>query len=190
MRVGLKAAATIAAMMTPGLAAAQVMELSGDGEYRTICTSLAPVSVTLRTTAKVPYESAIQRAADTYGLSPDLLISVIRQESGFNPNAVSPRGAIGLMQLLPSTAAELGVDPYDPAANIMGGAAYLRRQLDRFDGRIDLALAAYNAGAGAVARHKGVPPYTETRTYVARNLDRLSDGAGVPADPPPTQTCG
>lgn len=159
------------------------MEIGDDGDYRTVCASVPPAPV--RTAANIPYRAQIEAAALRFDLSADFLTAVIRQESGFNPRAVSPRGAIGLMQLMPATAAELGVDPFDPAANIFGGAAYLRRQLDRFDGRIDLALAAYNAGAGAVNRHGGVPPYAETQAYVARSLDRLSANT----DPQPTETC-
>lgn len=183
MRAGLKAAGTMAAVLCAALpAAAQVFEVGTDGGYSPLCASLPPMAH--RSTA-TPYQTFIESAATRYNLSSEFLIAVIRQESGFNPAAVSPRGAIGLMQLMPATAAELGIDPFDPAANIYGGAAYLRRQLDRFDGRIDLALAAYNAGAGAVNRHGGVPPYAETQAYVARSLDRLS----AKTDPQPTETC-
>lgn len=170
--------------LLPAPSQAQVMEVGDDGGWHTLCASL-PQSQPLPADANLPYRPEIEAAAAAYELSPDLLIAIIRQESGFNARAVSARGAIGLMQLLPATAAELGVNPYDPAANIRGGAAYLRRQLNRFSGRIDLALAAYNAGAGAVDRHGGIPPYAETRAYVARSLDRLS----VPTAPQPVQTC-
>jgi hypothetical protein len=102
-------------------------------------------------------------------------------ESGFDPRAVSPKGALGLMQLMPGTARELGVsDPFDPAQSVRGGARYLRRLLDRFGGRLDLALAAYNAGPGAVEEHGGVPPYRETREYVRkviRIFKKLGGGA-------------
>lgn len=117
------------------------------------------------------YADIVARAASQYGLRPELLRAVITAESNFNPNAVSSRGAQGLMQLMPGTANALGVaNPFDPEQNIFGGAHYLRQQLDRFDGDESLALAAYNAGPGVVARYHGVPPYPETRQYVTRIL--------------------
>ncbi|MGI9860096.1 lytic transglycosylase domain-containing protein [Moorella naiadis] len=109
--------------------------------------------------------------AARYNLSPELLRGIVTAESGFDPRAVSPAGAIGLMQLMPATARALGVnDPFDPAANLDGGARYLRQLLDRFQGDTRLALAAYNAGPGAVERYHGVPPYKETRSYIQRVL--------------------
>ena len=97
--------------------------------------------------------------------------ALIQVESAWNPVAVSRAGAMGLMQLMPDTAASLDVaDPYDPDQNVRGGTVFLRRMLDRFGGRVDLALAAYNAGPGAVERHGGIPPYAETRNYVQRIL--------------------
>jgi soluble lytic murein transglycosylase-like protein len=125
------------------------------------------------------YVRAVNEAARRFDLSPALVDSVARQESGYRSAAVSPKGAVGIMQLMPSTARKLGVDAHDPGANILGGAAYLRSLLDRFDGRIDLALAAYNAGPGAVVKYRGVPPYRETRSYVQANLDRLAQSAAT-----------
>lgn len=110
------------------------------------------------------------RAAGTrYGVDPALLSAVARAESGYDPSAVSSAGALGLMQIMPGTAAGLGVDPLDPAQAVDGAARYLAAQLERF-GSVELALAAYNAGPGAVARHGGIPPYAETQNYVKRVL--------------------
>ena len=114
------------------------------------------------------FDAIIQRAADATGVSADLLHAVVRAESDYNPNCRSRAGAIGLMQLMPGTARSLGVsNPWDPMQNVLGGARYLREQLDRF-GELTLALAAYNAGPGAVRRYGGVPPYDETQNYVRR----------------------
>lgn len=116
------------------------------------------------------YGRIVRAAAQRNEIDPALLTSVIGQESGFDPRAVSRAGAMGLMQLMPDTARSLGVkDPFDPAQNVEGGARMLRQLLDRYHGRVDFALAAYNAGAGAVDRYGGIPPYAETQHYV-RNI--------------------
>src|SRR5687768_55368 len=116
------------------------------------------------------YEPLIQEHANRRALRPDLVRAVIQVESGFNPRALSPKGAMGLMQLMPATARELGVcHPYDPEENIRGGTTYLRQLIDRYEGNEELALAAYNAGSTAVDRHgRAVPPYRETRQYVKK----------------------
>lgn len=115
------------------------------------------------------FEDLITAAADKFGLNPALLKAVIKHESNGNPQAVSPDGAKGLMQLIDSTATMMGVvNPFDPVENIMGGAKYLSQLLDRFDGEIDKALASYNAGPGAVEKFNGIPPYKETRDYVKK----------------------
>jgi soluble lytic murein transglycosylase-like protein len=117
--------------------------------------------------ADVPYGAEITAAAKKHGLDPALLAGLVKQESGFNPNAGSPAGARGLTQLMPGTAAGLGVtNVLDPAQSLEGGAKYLRQQLDAFGGDVTRALAAYNAGPGAVQRYGGVPPYAETQNYV------------------------
>ncbi len=121
------------------------------------------------------YEAIIEEAASKNGLDPDLVMAVVKAESSLKPNAVSRAGAQGLMQLMPATAASLGVsDPFDPAQNIEAGTRYLKSQIDRF-GSTELALAAYNAGPGNVVKYGGVPPFNETRNYVSRVMGYLSD---------------
>ena len=129
-------------------------------------------------TSAVPVEPApatpaglADAAADRYGLPRQLVRSVMAAESAFQPRAVSPKGAIGLMQLMPSTAQALGANPYDPFQNVDAGAHYLRDLLTRYDNRLWHALAAYNAGPEAVDKYNGVPPYPETINYVSR-IDR------------------
>jgi soluble lytic murein transglycosylase-like protein len=120
---------------------------------------------------------AVARAAGRHRISPDLLEALVWQESRWHANAVSPKGARGLTQLMPDTARTLGVDPRDPVANLDGGAHYLRQLLDRFGGDVELALAAYNAGPGRVERAGSVPAIAETRNYVASIMDRLGNHA-------------
>jgi len=129
---------------------------------------------TTETEAEISIDEHIKEVADRHGVRADLVAAVIEAESEFNPRAVSRRGARGLMQLMPKTAATLGVDdPFDPKANIEAGVKHLRAMMDRFDNNIPLALAAYNAGEVAVIKHHGIPPYRETRAYVKRILKRL-----------------
>ena len=153
-------------------ARAQVIEIDDEGTSHTYDARHQP---TLFAPAKNRFdlEVSLTRAARQYQVDPGLLRAVAWQESRGNRSAVSPKGALGIMQLMPGTAALLGVDPRDPEANIRGGAAYLSRQLAAF-GSVPLALAAYNAGPGAVQKYGGIPPYAETRGYVATIMRRLS----------------
>ena len=122
------------------------------------------------------WKRIIQKASRLHGLPESLIASVIHTESAFQANAQSPKGAQGAMQIMPQTQQELGLtDPFDPEANVLAGCAYLRRQLDRF-GSLELALAAYNAGPANVRKYGGIPPFPETRDYVARVTARLGEG--------------
>jgi soluble lytic murein transglycosylase-like protein len=128
------------------------------------------------------FDAEINAAATANGIDPALLKGLVAQESGFDPNARSGAGAVGLTQLMPGTAAALGVtDPTDPVQSLQGGARYLRQQLDRFGGDERLALAAYNAGPGAVTKYGGVPPYAETQGYVNKVLANAAAYRGAPA---------
>jgi cell wall-associated NlpC family hydrolase len=120
--------------------------------------------------SELPYRDLFEASGRRWDVDPALLAAVARAESGFDPEAVSPVGAQGLMQFMPQTAAEMGVDPWNPASAIDGAARYLRQSLDRF-GSVEEAIASYNAGPGAVARHGGIPPYPETQNYVRTVLE-------------------
>jgi hypothetical protein len=148
----------------PGLAPAGAEAHGGAGDAQVRKTALSP---------------HLQAAGETVFLSPALLEAVAWAESRFRIDARSPKGAIGPMQLMPATAAELRVDAADPAQNVRGGAIYLRQMLVEFDGDLELALAAYNAGPGAVRRFGGVPHYKETQLYVSAVLDYMARRATV-----------
>lgn len=158
----------------------------GSSEIRTdTITEKAAVSESAEIEFKELLESSIssgptdlddifRRAAERFGVSENLLKAVAKAESGFNPSAVSRSGAQGIMQLMPATARSFGVtDAFDPEQNIMAGAELLSGLLAKYDGDVSLALAGYNAGSGAVDRYGGIPPYTETRNYVARVMEYL-----------------
>jgi soluble lytic murein transglycosylase-like protein len=155
------------------------LTLKGGGEIglpAATVRGLIPDEVIEELAAATDYEGVqalAVEAARRHGLDPRLVLAVVAVESGFQPSAVSPKGARGLMQLMPATAESLGVkDSFDPAANLDGGARYLSILVALYGGDLQKALAAYNAGAGAVNRHKGVPPYAETRAYVKKVMGR------------------
>ena len=200
----LRAGSTVALLALASLplpAQADVLEIGPAGDARWVAgpQAVAPAPAAAEPLGEVPAEAALladraaarpalsaQAVPDAYAakvhelaarfdLSPALIEAVVWQESRWRAEAVSPVGARGLAQLMPGTAREMGVDPEDPFANLEGGARYLRQQLDRFDGDIEKALAAYNAGPGRVAQAGGVPRIRETQNYVAAVMGRLSD---------------
>jgi soluble lytic murein transglycosylase-like protein len=183
LRIALAAAALC--LLTPSLAQAELYSWR-DGSGRLIISD-SPKNPSAKTVAYIgsgygvakaatglrrvtAYDDLINEHAARHALQPDFVRAVIQAESAFNPFARSPKGAMGLMQLMPSTAAEYQVlNAYDPAQNIRAGVAYLKSLLTRFDGDVSLALAAYNAGPGAVEKYgRAVPPYKETRNYVSK----------------------
>jgi soluble lytic murein transglycosylase-like protein len=143
-----------------------------------------PAAAQMGAGGPVPYGAEIDAAAARHGVDPALLKGLVRQESGFDPAARSSAGALGLTQLMPGTAAGLGVDASDPLQALEGGARYLRQQLDRFGGDPAMALAAYNAGPGAVAKFGGIPPYAETQGYVQKVLGFAEQYRGAAATTP------
>jgi soluble lytic murein transglycosylase-like protein len=180
-------AALLLAPLAP--AAAQVLAIADDGTVTTFAgpsvftdEGVNPIAPPAEAAKFAPAEmaQAIEDSAARHAVPTPLVEAVAWQESRFNQAAVSPKGARGVMQLLPTTASELGVDPADLRSNIDGGAAYLARMMRRF-GDVKLALAAYNAGPDAVLRYGGVPPYAETQTYVRAVLARLSAAPAVRA---------
>ncbi len=125
--------------------------------------------------------SIFEKASKTYGVPMPLLTAMAKQESNFQADATSKSGAMGIMQLMPATAAHFGcTNPYDPEQNIMAGAKYISELLDKYDGNVSLALAAYNAGSGNVDKYGGIPPFTETQNYVAKITAYMEEGVTLP----------
>lgn len=187
-RRGLGLAVALASLAATADVRAGVLEIDDSGHVRRFdsptqflgsAAEARPIAPSPRIATAPPRDrraaaALVDAAATRHGLSPELLRSIARRESGLNPVARSPKGATGLMQLMPGTARDLGVDARDPAANADGGARYFQALLARYDGDIVKALAAYNAGPRAVDRHGGPPPYAETRAYVDAILERMA----------------
>jgi soluble lytic murein transglycosylase-like protein len=199
----LAAAAVAAAGVCASPAGAQVMDISPDGTVsvrqgsgaadwvvvtpasdQTVDQSGQPIVPAYAYTDVGPvpvppqFATALTQAATAANVSPTLLSALVWQESRWNPQAISPKGAMGLTQLMPGTARDLGVNPADPIANLHGGARYLRQLLDQFDGDVEKALAAYNAGPARVRSAGGIPAIAETRAYVASIVRRASISTG------------
>jgi soluble lytic murein transglycosylase-like protein len=171
--------AMVAQMAGPAPAPAATTSFAGALAAAQTSPTAAPAAGAAGSTA---FEAEINTAAQSNGIAPALLKGLVSQESGFNPSARSGAGAVGLTQLMPGTAAALGVtNPLDPVQSLQGGAKYLRQQLDRFGGDEKLALAAYNAGPGAVQKYGGVPPYRETQNYVNSVMSKAAAYRGTVA---------
>jgi soluble lytic murein transglycosylase-like protein len=176
MRRALRAAACVVLALSPALAAADVHVVVGANGRKVILNENSTqrttrLSTKLAALPDINLEAIIANHSVAQNLDPRLVRALIQAESGYNVKAVSNKGAIGLMQLMPDTASELKIrNPYDPSENVRGGTMYLRQMIDHFAGKIELAIAAYNAGPGAVEKHGGIPPFAETRDYVRRVL--------------------
>jgi len=151
---------------------------AGQAGYAAASSAKGNFKKILKSVAKAPenLEAIFKEASKKYGVSEKLLKAVAKAESNFNPSATSKKGAAGVMQLMPSTARSLGVDdPYDARSNIMGGAKYLKENLERYNGNVDLTLAAYNAGSNNVSKYGGIPPFKETQEYVKKVKNYMGD---------------
>ncbi|WP_313186417.1 lytic transglycosylase domain-containing protein [Lacrimispora sp.] len=160
---------------------------AGQSGYTAASSAKGNFKQILKSVAKAPenLEAIFSEASKKYGVSEKLLKAVAKAESNFNPSATSKKGAAGVMQLMPATARSLGVDdPYDARSNIMGGAKYLKENLDRYKGNVDLTLAAYNAGSNNVSKYGGIPPFKETQEYVkkVKNYMGESEVSGYSSD--------
>jgi soluble lytic murein transglycosylase-like protein len=195
-RLGLSLSGVAVALVTVGPADAQTYRFQAsdgtthytnaptDARYQRTGFASGTAAGWLRLSGPGPalYVQEIRQSAERYGVPESLVTAVIRAESGFDPRAVSRKGARGLMQLMPSTANTLGVrDSFNPQQNIDGGVRHLRGLIERFGSNLSLAVAAYNAGEGAVARYGGIPPYPETQEYVARVMRLYGSDAGAVA---------
>lgn len=151
---------------------------AGQAGYTAASSTKGNFKKILKSVAKAPenLEAIFKEASKKYGVSEKLLKAVAKAESNFNPSATSKKGAAGVMQLMPATARSLGVDdPYDARSNIMGGAKYLKENLERYNGNVDLTLAAYNAGSNNVSKYGGIPPFKETQEYVKKVKNYMGD---------------
>jgi soluble lytic murein transglycosylase-like protein len=173
--------ANAASMRAARSAAAEVSEYIGRESNQSANAKIVAANFRGPVAASADIDTAIEEAAARHNVDPNLVRAVVKVESNFNPNAVSRKGAMGLMQLMPSTARQLKVtNPFDPEQNVDAGVRHLKQLLESYGGDIKLTLAAYNAGAGAVARSSGVPRYTETQNYV-RRITNLYYGGAVQA---------
>jgi hypothetical protein len=180
----------------PAAASAQVYEIAVDGQVVQVTHSPASAkqetAIRVATSQPLSYSPAVTRKlmpanwkiivtsiADQHAIDPILFEALVWQESRWSPTARSPKGAIGLTQLMPGTAQQLGVNPFDPIANLEGGARYLKSLLTQFDGDVDFALAAYNAGPQRIYQYGGIPPFNETRNYVASIRQRITWGKAL-----------
>ncbi len=155
---------------------------NGSSEYRLFATGATRRAALKGTRLAVPFALEITHAANRHQLDDRLVAAIVEIESSFDPRVVSPRGAIGLMQIMPELADESALDPFDPRMNLELGARYFSRLLQRYGGNVELALAAYNAGPGAVDRFGGVPPYRETNRFVERVLKAYDGHQNIAAD--------
>ncbi len=178
---------TMRAARSAAVEVQQYLGMSGVSVPKLPASSQAAANGAVRTdstTAEV--DAAIEQAAQRHHVDPSLVRAVVKVESNFNPRAVSPKGAMGLMQLMPGTARELAVsNPFDPQQNVDAGVRHLKGLLESYGGDVPLTLAAYNAGAKAVARNRGVPPYRETRDYVKRITEIYGSGRAKSAPSTP-----
>jgi len=180
--------ANAASMQAARSAAAEVNQYLGRDSSQSANAKILNANLPTTASSTIDVDSAIEQAAARHNVDPNLVRAVVKVESNFNPNAVSRKGAMGLMQLMPSTARSLNVkNPFDPAQNVDAGVRHLKQLLESYGGDIKLTLAAYNAGAGAVARSSGVPRYAETQNYVRRITNLYYGGfdpsSGASRDP-------
>lgn len=194
MRTGIRALAWLILMSIPALAAAGDVRFVVGASGRIVIVNENSVQRTRRLSTKLValpddnLEPMIARHSGDQNLDPRLVRALIQAESGYNVKAVSNKGAIGLMQLMPDTASELNIrNPYDPDQNIRGGTMYLRQMIDHFAGKVELAIAAYNAGPGAVEKHRGIPP--SPRPATTSGASSPSGAAPTSASPPRPRSC-